>query len=70
MFNRLGLFAARRHRFVLIAFAVLFAVATVVGVAVFGKLQSGGQVSTSAPSSEAEALAHPISGANRGLSSW
>ena len=46
---------------------MLFAVAAVVGVTVFGKLQSGGQVSSSAPSSQAEALVAAHFGGEQGL---
>jgi RND superfamily putative drug exporter len=67
MFNRLGLFAARRHRFVLITFGLLFAVSALLGVTAFGKLQSGGQVSSSAPSSQAEALVASHFGGEQGL---
>jgi len=67
VFNRLGLFAARRHRSVLIASALLFAVAAAIGIGAFGALQSGGQVSSSASSSQAEALVASHFGGEQGL---
>src|SRR5271156_2614727 len=67
MLNRLGLFSARYHRAVLIASALLFVVVTILGIGAFKQLQSGGFVSASAPSSQAEALVASHFGGEQGL---
>ena len=67
MLNRLGMFAARYHRAVLIASALLFVVVTIFGLGAFERLQSGGFVSASAPSSQAEALVDSHFGGEQGL---
>ncbi len=67
MLNRLGVFAARYHRAVLIASALLFVVVTILGMGAFKRLQSGGQVSASASSSQAEALVASHFGGEQGL---
>ena len=69
MLNRLGVFAARYHRGVLITSALLFVVVTILGIGAFKQLQSGGFVSASASSSQAEALvASHFGGEKRRLS--
>ncbi len=67
MLNRLGVFAARYHRAVLIASALLFVVVTILGMGAFKRLQSGGLVSASAASSQAEALVASHFGGEQGL---
>ena len=67
MLNRFGLFAARYHRAVLIASALFFVVVTILGTGAFKRLQSGGQVSASASSSQAEALVASHFGGEQGL---
>ena len=67
MLNRLGMFAARYHRAVLIASALLFVVVTIFGLGAFERLQSGGFVSASASSSQAEALVASHFGGEQGL---
>ena len=67
MLNRLGVFAARYHRAVLIASALLFVVVTILGIGAFKRLQSGGFVSASASSSQAEALVASHFGGEQGL---
>ena len=67
MLNRFGVFAARYHRAVLIASALFFVVATILGIGAFKRLQSGGQVSASASSSQAEALVASHFGGEQGL---
>ena len=42
MLNRLGVFAARYHRAVLIVSALLFVVVTILGIGAFTRLLSGG----------------------------
>jgi putative drug exporter of the RND superfamily len=67
MLNRFGLFAARYHRAVLIASALFFVVVTILGIGAFKRLQSGGQVSASSSSSQAEALVASHFGGEQGL---
>ena len=67
MLNRLGVFAARYHRAVLIASVLFFVVVTILGIGAFKRLQSGGQVSASASSSQAEALVASHFGGEQGL---
>src|SRR3984957_5101406 len=67
MLKRFGVFSARYHRAVLIASALFLAVVTILGIGAFKRLQSGGQVSTSAPSSQAEALVASHFGGEQGL---
>ena len=67
MLNRLGVFAARYHRAVLIASALLFVVVAILGIGAFTRLQSGGFVSASASSSQAEALVASHFGGEQGL---
>jgi RND superfamily putative drug exporter len=67
MLNRLGLFAARYHRAVLIASALLFVLVTILGIGAFTRLQSGGFVNASASSSQAEALVASHFGGEQGL---
>ncbi|MHB1517864.1 MAG: MMPL family transporter [Acidimicrobiales bacterium] len=67
MLKRLGVFSAPHHRAVLIVAALWFAAMTVLGIGAFKNLQSGGQVSASAPSSQAEALVASHFGGEQGL---
>ena len=67
MLNRIGLFAARHHRAVLIASALLLVLLSILGIGAFKRLQSGGQVSVSASSSQAEALVASHFGGGQGL---
>jgi putative drug exporter of the RND superfamily len=67
MLNRSDLFAARYHRAVLIASALLLVVVTILGIGAFKRLQSGGFVSASASSSQAEALVASHFGGEQGL---
>src|ERR1700722_3843650 len=56
MLTRFGVFRARYHRAVLTAAALFLVVVAILGIGAFKLLQSGGQVSASASSSQAEAL--------------
>lgn len=68
--HKLGSFTARRHRAVLVGAAVLFVLATVVGMGAFKQLKSGGQADPQSSSSQAARWWPPTSAASKAWLWW